>query len=212
MALIKTTTPALARHENSFLPLINTLWPEIVSRLDDPEPYVVATALDIIAILCQYAGDFMRSRIQRLWPALVEQHQKTVKEIVQVIMPAKAPRSQEQNSSAMVPAPTRLKQALIRMQSAPADYSDTTTRLLWQSLVKVITSILQYVPLTPEMFDDALEMLEPVLEEEEDVRSALEAENPDAVWLTRIRNGSEVLPEMPSVPAQSNWSFVEVSG
>ena len=63
LSLIKTTIPAISRHENSFLPLINTLWPEIVSRLDDDEPCVVASAMEIIGGLCEYAGDLMRKRL-----------------------------------------------------------------------------------------------------------------------------------------------------
>lgn len=70
LSLIRTTVPAIARHENTFLPLVNTLWPEIVSRLDDNEASICAAALDIIAVLCEHAKDFMRSRITDLWPHL----------------------------------------------------------------------------------------------------------------------------------------------
>ncbi|KAI7342729.1 hypothetical protein KC336_g23153, partial [Hortaea werneckii] len=34
LSLIRTSVPPISKHENSFLPLINTLWPEIVSRMD----------------------------------------------------------------------------------------------------------------------------------------------------------------------------------
>ncbi|KAG9542254.1 ARM repeat-containing protein, partial [Aureobasidium melanogenum] len=36
-SLLSTTIPSLAKHENSFLPLVNTLWPEVTSRLFDSE-------------------------------------------------------------------------------------------------------------------------------------------------------------------------------
>ncbi|KAH0373160.1 ARM repeat-containing protein, partial [Aureobasidium melanogenum] len=39
-SLLTTTLPSLAKHENSFLPLVNTLWPEITSRLFDEEAYI----------------------------------------------------------------------------------------------------------------------------------------------------------------------------
>lgn len=74
LGLIRTTIPAIAAHEDTFLPLINTLWPEIISRLDDAESYVRAAALEIVGMLCEYAGDFMLSRIIQVWPVLVAMH------------------------------------------------------------------------------------------------------------------------------------------
>lgn len=52
-----------------------------------------------------------------------------------------------------------------------------------------MTSITKHVSLTPEMFDDALEMLEPTLGDKH-TRNALEVENADAVWLVMVRNGT----------------------
>lgn len=195
LSLIKTTTPAIARHENSFLPLVNTLWPEIVSRLDDEEPHVVATALDIIASLCEHAGGFMRTRIQQLWPELQKIHRRVTKDILQSSQrPSQVvARGQSQMTTLMS---AELSLALNRMRLAPADYSDTSTRLLWTALVAVIMSITKHVSLTPEMFDDTLQMLEPMLDDEE-VRTVLEEENADAVWLVMIRNGMKNPPTMP---------------
>ncbi|EMF10405.1 uncharacterized protein SEPMUDRAFT_69504 [Sphaerulina musiva SO2202] len=195
LSLIKTTTPAIARHENSFLPLVNTLWPEIVSRLDDEEPHVVATALDIIASLCEHAGGFMRTRIQQLWPELQNIHRRVTKEILQSSQHPSQVVARRQRQMATVTS-AELSLALNRMRLAPADYSDTSTRLLWTALVRVTVSITKHVSQTPEMFDDTLQMLEPMLDDEE-VRTVLEEENADAVWLVMIRNGMKNPPTMP---------------
>ncbi|KAF7188874.1 TEL2-interacting protein 1 [Pseudocercospora fuligena] len=211
LMLIKTTTPSLARHDNSFLPLINTLWPEIVSRLEDEEPYVVATALDIIASFCEHAGDFMRSRIQQLWPALLETHSKLVKDIVPIAQPAKGKSTLDRDSNAVVVGSSRLKQALCRMRSAPTDYSDTSTRLVWTSLVHAYTAIVRYVVLQPEQFDEVLGILEPVLDDK-DVREALEVVNFDAVWLIRLRNGDASLPSALELPHGLADRFAAVPG
>lgn len=212
LALIRTTAPALAKHENSFLPLINTLWPEVISRLDDSEPHVVSSALDIIALLCENARDFMRSRVLQLWPGLVEMHEKIAKDIVQVARPRD--RSIEQSTSArpgtVMPSAMSLNRALVRMQQSPADYSDTSLRTKWRSLVHAITSIVEHVELTPGQFDEAVSMLEPVIEETE-VRRALEKQNADAVWLIRMRNGAASLPKIPNMES-TVCRFAAISG
>ncbi|PPJ55515.1 hypothetical protein CBER1_07062 [Cercospora berteroae] len=210
--LIKTTTPAISRHENSFLPLVNTLWPEVVSRLDDTEPYVVATALDLIAMLCEHAGGFMRTRIQQLWPELQEMYNKTAANIVQSVQPQShgTGKVKDQHTTAMVHSNTALSLALMRIKATPADYSDTSTRLLWASLLGAITSIAKRISLAPEMFDNAVEMLAPVLDDEE-TRAALEAENADAVWLVMLRGG-KVSPPTPPRDDTIDWTFVQVAG
>jgi len=75
--LLKDLSPLLGRDENSFLPLINAIWPVIVPRLfanqtDEKETaYNIAAAADTIAVLCQNAGDFMTSRIEEITQQLV---------------------------------------------------------------------------------------------------------------------------------------------
>ena len=75
--LLKDISPLLSRDENSFLPLINAIWPVIVPRLfanqtdDEETAYNIAAAADTIAVLCQNAGDFMASRIEEVIQQLV---------------------------------------------------------------------------------------------------------------------------------------------
>jgi len=215
LSLIRTTVPAIAKHEDSFLPLINTLWPEIVSRLDDKEPHIRATALELVGILCQYAGDFMRSRIQQLWPEIVDLYRNVARDMATEsyaeTTSTKAQMRQDKTNSALIPAGQGFLRAIRRMQTAPADYVDTSTRIVWNSLVDVLTTIVRSVRLPPELFDDALEMLTPVLDRHE-IRQALEEENADAVWLALLRSGGIVAPENPTVAADSGWKYAEVAG
>lgn len=65
--LLSRAAPALAPDEDSFLPLVNALWPVVVSRLRDGEPFVVVAACDALASLCASAGDFLATRVKTEW-------------------------------------------------------------------------------------------------------------------------------------------------
>jgi len=212
LALVRTTVPAIARHENSFLPLINTLWPEIVNRLDDKEPlHVRAAALDTMAVLCDHAGDFMRTRIVDLWPELVTIYQKLAKDIVGATSQASTSTPSKQTAADFAQT-SRLEQAVTRMHSSPTVYhGDTSTRLLWASLISSLTTTVEKVTLPPETFDEALEMLQPVLREDR-VIAALESKNADAVWLAKLRTGGTSVPVIPTVPKDASWRFAAVPG
>lgn len=212
LALLRTTTPALAQHENSFLPLINTLWPEIVSRLDDDELHVVATALDIIGTLCEYAGDFMRSRILQLWPGLVEIYQKMAKEMVNTTRSTRLPTGAvaEQGAGAVMRTDISLKQALARIHRSSPDYLDTTIRIAWTSWVNAITTIVKHVAIPPELLDEALHMLEPVLDEQ-NVIEALEVRNADALWLSRARLGMVSMPTLSALTQGRHHEFAAIT-
>ncbi|KAK5127980.1 hypothetical protein LTR85_005097 [Meristemomyces frigidus] len=214
LALIRTTVPAIARHENSFLPLINTLWPEIVTRMDDIEPHVRASALGIVSVLCEHAKDFMRGRIVQLWPGVVEIHRTTIRAIIDVSHHTRIPNAKQDQTAdtALTLTGRSVTQAVTRMQASPAYYSNTTTRLVWDALINALTVIVRSVQLPPELFDEALEMLTPVLESREDVRVALEQDNADAVWLVRFRAGALAVPVMPAVPEGMAWQFAVVAG
>jgi hypothetical protein len=67
LVLLATVSPALAADEDRFLPLIHRVWPVVVPRVYDAEPYVAEAACDAIAALCVAAGDFMRSRVHAEW-------------------------------------------------------------------------------------------------------------------------------------------------
>ncbi|KAK0252318.1 hypothetical protein LTS09_012663 [Friedmanniomyces endolithicus] len=220
LSLIRTTVPALARHENSFLPLVNTLWPAIVSRLDDEEAHVQAAALEIVGVLCEEAESFMRSRVVQVWQGLMEMYVKVRSEIVSTgHMDGQRRKHTTTTNSASARSPAgndrkSFERALARLHSAPEDYTNTATRLQWEALLTCLTTIVRNVPLPPEIFDDALEMLGPVLGRKE-VREALEGKNGnrDAVWLAMVGMGMVERPEVPTMPrwaAGRGWEFASL--
>lgn len=76
LALIRDSFPVLAADENQFLPLINEIWPVLLQRIHDPESFLVNDTFKTIAIMCDYSGDFMASRINKAWPSFKEIYQK----------------------------------------------------------------------------------------------------------------------------------------
>ncbi|WVQ98494.1 hypothetical protein IAU59_005620 [Kwoniella sp. CBS 9459] len=73
LSLISHAVPVLAagNRESDFLPLIDKAWSSILNRLDDQEPYVVTEAAEVIASLCEHAGDFMSKRVlDHAWPRM----------------------------------------------------------------------------------------------------------------------------------------------
>ena len=209
LALIRTTVPAIARHENSFLPLINTLWPEVVSRLDDDEPYVVASALEIVNLLCEYAGDFMRSRVLQLWPTLQEMYHTVAKDIMLSTSSSHVKALNSRLETTAMISNADFRHAVSRMQAEPVTYGDTSPRLLWPALVGLLATLVQNVQIPPHMSEEALEIVEPMLERAE-IRSGFEKENADAVWLAEIRSGAVPKPPMPWIPDGVTWQFAEL--
>ena len=184
LSLLNTTFPALASHENSFLPLINTLWPVLLPRLEDPEAYVVSGALDVVAIMCLHAGDFMTSRIEGIWEDITKIHHRAVRAV------RRPPRGSGDSTSMTISQSTPRRTDIVLSEPAQVTqaanqeyYVDAPTRLVWESLVRFLTTIVENVSVREEIFDDVLSMLEPVLEERTAIKKSLETRNPDAVWL-----------------------------
>ncbi|CAN9339128.1 unnamed protein product [Alternaria alternata] len=182
LSLLRTTIPALAKHENSFLPLINTLWPVLVPRLQDPEAYVVSNALGIIALMCEHARDFMRTRVEDAWDLFRKVYKRTKEH---------DDRGRGSSSKLTSLKITGIETGMTRlsMESQPsADlprpelYVDAPTRMIWNSLILLLCAIARHVTVRDERFEEILDMLDPVLARS-DVREALECSNADTVWL-----------------------------
>lgn len=183
LSLIRTTVPSLAKHENSYLPLINTLWPAVVSRLHDEEGHVVAGAMDIIATMCVYAGDFMRSRIRALWTDLVALHSK-IQRSLDGHSSREKPRLQPQSSLLLSTANSDT------LTPSPPIYIDATLRTQQHSFTQLMAAIVSHVAIDAELFDDVLVMLQPVRKLPPDVLQVLERYNADAVWLCGLEKSS----------------------
>lgn len=71
LSLMASGVPVLVvgGREGDLLPLINRMWPYILNRLKDKEPYVVEAAAGMIECLARWVGDFMSKRImENAWP------------------------------------------------------------------------------------------------------------------------------------------------
>jgi hypothetical protein len=220
LSLLGTTIPALAQHENSFLPLINTLWPVLLPRLQDPEAYVVSNALEIMALMCTHAGDFMRSRIEGAWDVL-----KGVQKLTKHRSEHRSTNHSRGFNRIPTSLPTGMKAietglntiSLTTSSSAnqyrPELYVDAPSRMIWNSLVKLFCAVAQYVAIRDEHFDDMLRMLDPVLEKEE-VKRAMETCNADAVWLRLYKKGDAAqagnVGKTKMLVGRAHWRFVEM--
>jgi hypothetical protein len=182
LSLLRTTIPALAKHESSFLPLINTLWPVLLPRLQDPEAYVVSNALDIVALICEHARDFMRTRIEDAWDLFRKVYKRTKQH---------DDRGRGGSSQSTSLKGTGIETGMTRLSmeprpttdlSRPELYVDAPTRMIWNSTVFLLCAIAKHVTVRDERFEEMLDMLDPVLARS-DVREALEYSNADAVWL-----------------------------
>jgi hypothetical protein len=176
----------LAKHENSFLPLIHTLWPVLLPRLDDSEPYVVAGSLRIIGLMCEYAGDFMSGRIEEAWPQIRKLHHLRTGR-------AGRPSSRTQRAITYSKAAditsivTVGRKKEVEQPVQQQHYVDAPSRIIWDALVDMMVEIVTYTATNDVLFDEVVEMLAPVITSRTDVRNALESRNADAVWLALFR-------------------------
>ena len=79
--LTTTACSTLSRNEDEFFPVINDIWPVVVKRLYDPEPYVSVAAADAVSKICECAGDFMSSRIESEWHEFRHLYQKVYQKL-----------------------------------------------------------------------------------------------------------------------------------
>ena len=222
LSLLQTTIPALAKHENSFLPLINTLWPVLLPRLQDPEAYIVANTLEVIGVMCEHAGSFMRSRIEGAWDTLKKVHLRT--------QDRSSKSSNSRNGSAragLLSGGLKVRDVesgmssltLSSSHSAPSPsmhldrpelYTSTTTRMIYDALTRCLCAIASHVAVRDEQFEELLDMLDPVLARP-DVRSALDKANADAVWLRLYKKERAAGGRVLKAPkGKGRWNFVAV--
>lgn len=199
LALLREICPLLAQHENSFLPLVNSIWPAIVSRLllwkedvSSEMPYNVQAAIETMTIICSTAGDFMSSRIEGIFPDLMAIITKISSATAPSPKRAKLlklqngvrPESLGGSSQNIVHAGRdeprdNLLSALQGNRTRPADMQ------VLNSIVSLLISILQNVRISEDTADRVLDILVPFATvHKQDVREVLLEYNSDVVWLT----------------------------
>ena len=182
LQLTATACSTLSRNEDQFLPLVNDIWPVVVKRLYDPEPYVSVAAAGAVSTMCECAGDFISSRIESEWHDLCSLYWKVHRKL-------QAEKSGSGGRGTYTPA-----------------YQ------MWDALVKLLITLLNFVRLEAEMEEDIIDMLGVYISTRPDVREALTSLNPDAAWLEAERQRqSQQGAVRQSVPAMEGFVFKEMN-
>ncbi|KAK4456065.1 armadillo-type protein [Podospora aff. communis PSN243] len=211
--LIGTVSPALAPDEDAFLPLVNAVWPVIITRLQDSEPFVAIAACKALSGLCSAAGDFLSSRFKTEW------HEGLYKWLSRVRRDAEEARGGRGSGGgrsvqvtgllgrSLPPRPEILisgrrnseaEGLLVRSSGAvtPSESSSggglgkfALASQVWDAAVELLKAIVSYVRIDEDMFDEVLGLLGDVMVRDKGVREALEAVNADAVWLVLWEQG-----------------------
>jgi TELO2-interacting protein 1 len=176
LQLLGEVAPLLAKHENTFLPLINAVWPAVVPRLlnYDDEPvssetsYNICAAADTITTLCEGAGSFMSTRIDDIFPKLRRLFEKATQK-------HRHAATGEMIGTGLV---TTTQKDVI------AYPSDSRSRIR-EALLRLLRSILGHVRLSADRGDDIFELLAPFAEDDQDdeIGKTLENYNEDMLWL-----------------------------
>lgn len=151
--LICTASTALSFNEDEFLPLVNDIWPVLIKRLYDSEPFVVIAACEAIAELCRASGDFLSTRFATEWSEL--------KKLVTKIK-GKAGEGKKGSDGRGIYA---------------------QDQRVWQAMIGLLVALMECVRVEDGMFDDVMDLLGGLLVSRDDVHDALSVVNADAVWL-----------------------------
>lgn len=162
LGLISTACAALHNNEDEFLPLVNDIWPVVIKRLYDEEAFVVIAASETVAQMCKCAGDFMSTRIRVEWHDMM-----------------KLARQMKANA-----------EAERKGKHGRGIYS--LNWQVWESMITLLITVVEYVRIEAEIFDEVLEILAEYVTTRKDVRTSLSAINADAVWLMEVNRGREL--------------------
>ena len=180
----------------------------------------MSNTLEVIGVMCEHAGSFMRSRIEAAFDVLRKVHRRTQDRTSNSRAPANnrskfLRASVSTNQDISTPLSSLTISPPSSTSSVPLDrpelYTTAPARMIWDSLVTCLCTIAAHVPLRDELFEEILDALEPVLTQPR-VRSALEKANADAVWLRvwkkERQSGGGVMRERPV--GRRDYGFVRV--
>ncbi|KAL8775311.1 MAG: hypothetical protein Q9209_000318 [Squamulea sp. 1 TL-2023] len=179
-----------ADNDTTFLPLIATLWPDIIRQIlpsiNSPQTDLptLLTALQTLSTLSRYGGSFLLFRFSDLFPQIQTLYY-------------------------------RLQQDMLHEEKAlgRSRASRSLKYKCWDAMVGLVVAIIEYVGITREMEDGVFEMLggEALERGREGVKECLEGVNPDAVWLleeeTRWKMDGEVGRLEGEKPVLEGWEF-----
>ncbi|KAI0382944.1 ARM repeat-containing protein [Hypomontagnella monticulosa] len=211
--LLATVCPALSPDEEAFLPLVNSVWPVLVERLYDPEPFVVVSACNALAILCQSAGDFLNTRIKtEWWDSLGKWCKKAKADATQnsrktTKLNTRSTHGGKQDSGGLL-IPIRSRNTVEGAESGGAVEVVSNSGLgrftqaaqVWEAAQQLLVAIVSFVQIDDDVFDQILLLLADSLAANAEARAALEAVDPDAVWLLMYEQGMIEPMEKPVLP------------
>ncbi|KAI0128479.1 HEAT repeat protein [Xylariales sp. AK1849] len=214
--LLAIVCPALAADEEAFLPLVNAIWPVLLSRLYDPEPFVVVSACKTLTALFASAGDFLSTRIKtEWWDNLGKWCFKAKSNATQTFRASRKPQKHQNSSkgaggvSSLI-VPIRSGSGL--RATGPLQTLDlgavppsgglgefTQAAQIWEAVQGLLIGIVAYIRIDDDIFEQILDLLADSLAAASEARRALEAVNADAVWLTMYGRGQVQLRPRPEM-------------
>ncbi|KAI1769058.1 ARM repeat-containing protein [Hypoxylon sp. FL1150] len=202
--LLATVCPALSPDEDAFLPLVNSVWPVLVERLYDSEPFVVISACKALCALCQSAGDFLSTRIKTEWWDNLGKWCRKAKADATQSRSSKAKSkvgtgAGQQDRSLLIPIRSRdgiggkettsSKAVEIVPSSSSGLGRFAQAAQVWEAVQELLVAIVSFVQVDDDVLDEVLALLGDTLATNAAVRAALEAIDPDAVWLLMYERG-----------------------
>ncbi|RYP22983.1 hypothetical protein DL767_008941 [Monosporascus sp. MG133] len=202
--LLSIVCPALSPDEETFLPLVNSIWPVLVERLYDPEAFVAISACKALSALCRSAGDFLSTRIKtEWWDNLGKWCKKTKSEAAQLRAKARGKArakftdTNDINDERGIILPVRVGNDMERIKSSAALDTVSNTGLgrftqasqMWEAAQDLLVSIVSFVHIDDDILEQILHLLADTLASDHGVRSALEAIDADALWLLMYQEG-----------------------
>ncbi|KAI3531619.1 HEAT repeat protein [Colletotrichum abscissum] len=224
--LLATVSPALSGDEDSFLPLINAVWPVVITRIYDEEAFVTISACDALCALSATAGDFLASRIKtEWWDGLGKWCRKKKLEAIQsrgkgsTHRESTRPGQAAGTTSQRIVIPVMTGSDRLSYQSAEITKGSVSGGLgkfaqsaqIWDSVIRMLTAIASHVRLDAEIFDEVLDLLSEALSQNVEARRALEAVNGDAVWLAMYQQGQVKAPSLPRLNGVTFASLTTLS-
>ncbi|KAK9776285.1 putative HEAT repeat protein [Seiridium cardinale] len=230
--LLAIVCPALSPDEESFLPVVNAIWPVLLERLYDPEPFVVISACKALTALCASAGDFVSARIETAWAdGLGKWIMKAKTNARQGARSATRKMISHQNPTKLGGAPA--SKLVIPIRSAdglqakePLQALDLTAssrtggsglgeftqaRQIWEAVQELLVGIVSFVRIDDDIFENILTLFGgDGLARNENAKRALEVVNEDAVWLALYESKRVEAPSRPG--GVGGIEFVELYG
>ncbi|KAJ9614111.1 hypothetical protein H2200_002247 [Cladophialophora chaetospira] len=204
LELLQEICPLLDGHENSFLPLVNSIWPAIIARLFNSNEGVVAdaaynvkAAAVTITAICRAAGGFMSSRIEETFSELEGLFKERYSSVVRpakgkkLVGPLDGKLSTAEGSTVNSVAKTSTELVANEVGSTLASAHHDTTRTsegqILEALVDLMMTILQHVRISEDNADKVFDLLGPLMHRKS-IQETLLAYNADAAWLMERRS------------------------